>query len=310
MNGAGPAIATRAITKRYGDVTAVDGVDLCVNPGEIYALLGLNGAGKTTLIRLLLGMVRPTGGSASILGRHIRPAAGDLWASVGYLVETPSAYPELTVEENLRLAWRLRGLTDPDRVSTVIEELGLTPYRRRRARDLSLGNWQRLGLAKALLHRPRVLLLDEPSNGLDPAGVVEIRDLLHELTQGDGVTILLSSHILTEVARLAHQIGIIHRGRLIDEVDANELPARLTRSLLVSTRRNHDAVAVLRSAGYQPRGVGTDTFVLVEPDAVDRPDEIATLLVGAGCPPTRLQVETEELEEYFLRRVGVDRIAP
>ncbi len=310
MNGAEPAIATHIIAKRYGDVAAVDGVDLRVNPGEIYALLGLNGAGKTTLIRMLVGMVRPTSGSASILGHDIRRATGDLWASVGYLVETPSAYPELTVEENLRLAWRLRRMTDPDRVRTVVEELGLTPYAGRRARDLSLGNTQRLGLAKALLHRPRLLLLDEPSNGLDPAGVVEIRDLLHDLAQRHGVTILLSSHILTEVARLADRIGIIHRGRLIEEVDARGLPARLTRSLLVSTRHNDTAVVALRNAGYQPSYLHTDRIILNEPDAVDRPDEIATLLVEAGCPPTRLQVDAEELETYFLRRVGADRIAP
>jgi ABC-2 type transport system ATP-binding protein len=155
-----------------------------------------------------------------------------------------------------------------------------------------------------------MLLLDEPSNGLDPAGVVEIRDLLHDLAHLHGVTILLSSHILTEVARLADRIGIIHRGRLIEEVDAGELPARLTRSLLVSTRHNDTAVGALRNAGYQPSYPNTDRITLNEPDAVDRPDEIATLLVQAGCPPTRLQVDAEELETYFLRRVGDDRIAP
>jgi len=310
VNGAEPAIATHTIAKRYGNVAAVDGVDLRVNRGEIYALLGLNGAGKTTLIRMLLGMVRPTSGSASILGHEVRRAAGAPWESVGYLVETPSAYPELTVEENLRLACRLRRMTDQDRVPTVIEELGLTPYAQRRARDLSLGNTQRLGLAKALLHQPRMLLLDEPSNGLDPAGVVEIRDLLHDLAHRHGVTILLSSHILTEVARLADRIGIIHRGRLIEEVDAGDLLARLTRSLLVSTRHNDTAVAALRNASYQPSRLDTDRLTLNEPEAVDRPDEIATLLVHAGCPPTRLQVDTEELETYFLRRVGADRIAP
>ena len=309
MSGTEPAIATHTIAKQYGEVMAVAGVDLHVNPGEIYALLGLNGAGKTTLIRMLLGMVRPSSGTASILGRDIRPAAGELWADVGYLVETPSAYPELTVEENLRLAWRLRRLTDPNRVRVLIEDLGLTPYAQRRARDLSLGNKQRLGLAKALLHRPRILLLDEPSNGLDPAGVVEIRDLLHNLAHDHGATILLSSHILTEVARLASRIGIIHRGRLIEEMDASELPARLTRSLLVSTRHNDSAVAALRDAGHQTSTLDADTLTLTEPKAVNQPDDIATLLVQAGCPPTRLQVETEELETYFLRRVGADRVA-
>ncbi|GAA1382597.1 ABC transporter ATP-binding protein [Catellatospora chokoriensis] len=199
------AVTTTGLTKRYGQVVAVDDLALRVRPGEIYALLGLNGAGKTTTIRMLLGMVKPTAGAVTVLGRPVATTGHDLWAEVGHLVETPSAYPDLTVRDNLRLVARLRRLPATGPVDDVIDRLGLAPYADRRAGKLSLGNAQRLGLAKALLHRPRLLILDEPANGLDPAGVVEIRGLLRELA-ATGTTIVLSSHLLAEVSRLADRI--------------------------------------------------------------------------------------------------------
>ena len=176
-------IETENLGKRYGDVAAVDGLSLRVAEGEIYAFLGLNGAGKTTTIRMLLGMVKPTSGTTHVLQTTVRLGSRDPWADVGYLVETPHAYPELSVRENLEAARRLHPGTDKKAVSQVIERLGLGAYAERRAGVLSLGNIQRLGLAKALLHHPRLILLDEPANGLDPAGIVEIRELLLELTR-------------------------------------------------------------------------------------------------------------------------------
>jgi ABC-2 type transport system ATP-binding protein len=172
---------------------------LRVAQGEIYAFLGLNGAGKTTTIRLLLGMVKPTSGAARVLGTRIRVGERKPWGSVGYLVETADAYPELTVRENLEVMRRLRPGTARYAVNRVIERLGLAEYADRRAGTLSHGNAQRLGLAKALLHNPELLILDEPANGLDPAGIVEIRNLLIELARDQGVTVFMSSHILGEV---------------------------------------------------------------------------------------------------------------
>src|SRR2546423_4444047 len=179
-------IEASGLSKRYDTVTAVDSVDIGVDAGEIYALLGLNGAGKTTTIRMLLGMIRPSGGAVMLWGTPVAPSARSVWSRVGYLVETPAAYPELTVRENLEVVRRLRGVTDRGAVDTVIERLDLTRYADRRARTLSLGNAQRLGLAKALIHRPDLLILDEPANGLDPAGVVEIRHLLRDLAEAHG----------------------------------------------------------------------------------------------------------------------------
>ncbi len=299
-----PVIDARGLTKRYGDVTAVDALSLSIAAGEIYALLGLNGAGKTTTIRMLLGMVRPSGGSVEVLGERVRPGAHAPWSRVGYLVETPAAYPELTVRQNLAVAARLRGLTGGRHVDEVIERLRLSAYAGQRAGTLSLGNAQRLGLAKALLHEPELLILDEPANGLDPAGVAEIRDLLHGLSQEHGVSVVLSSHILTEVARLATRIGVIHRGQLVRELDASALAAHTRRRLSVSARDRLAAERALSSAGFSPIRTDVDGLTLSDEHAIAEPDTVATVLVAAGCPPTRLVVEQDDLETFFLRVVG------
>jgi len=297
-------IETEDLGKRYGDVTAVECLSLRVAEGEIYAFLGLNGAGKTTTIRMLLGMIKPTAGCAYVLGTRVRLGSREPWASVGYLVEIPYCYPELTLRENLEVARRLHPGTPPQAVSQFIERLGLAAYADRRAGTLSQGNAQRLGLAKALLHEPRLLLLDEPANGLDPAGIVEIRALLLELTRTQGVTVFMASHILAEVARLARRIGIIHEGSLLQELDVEELERNRRRRLLVRARDVEAARRVLTAAG-QPAGLLPDgTIELTNPAAVAAPDGIASLLVGSGVAPTQLMVEEEELEQYFLRLVG------
>jgi ABC-2 type transport system ATP-binding protein len=300
------AIETENLVKRYGDVTAVDRLSLRVTEGEIYAFLGLNGAGKTTTIRMLLGMIRPSAGSARVLGIPVRLGSRQPWAEVGYLVETPHAYPELTVRENLEAARRLHPGTPPKAVAEIIARLGLAEYADRRAGNLSLGNAQRLGLAKSLLHAPRLLLLDEPANGLDPAGIVEIRQLLLELTQQQGVTVFMSSHILAEVSRLARRIGIIHQGRLVQELDVDELERNRLRRLLVRARDSAAAGAVLAGAGHPPELLPDGALELKNNGCIERPEEIATLLVRAGVPPTQLLVEEEDLEQYFLRLVGVN----
>jgi ABC-2 type transport system ATP-binding protein len=298
-------LAAAGLTKRYADVTAVRDVSLRVAPGEIYGLLGLNGAGKTTLIRMLLGMVRPSAGGVELFGTRVRPGRLPIWGRVGYLVETPTAYPELTVRANLQVACRLHRLARPTAVAEVIERLALQPYADRRAGTLSLGNAQRLGLAKALIHGPDLLILDEPANGLDPAGVVEIRNLLRELARDRHVTIFLSSHILGEVSRLATRIGIIHNGRLVEELDATELARRERPRLVVTARDLDGARAALRGAGFDPIGAG-DGLVLTDETALARPDDVAAALVAAGCPPTGLTVTHDDLESHFLRLVGAD----
>jgi ABC-2 type transport system ATP-binding protein len=184
-------IETGQLVKRYGAVTAVDAVSLRVAQGEIYGSLGLNGAGKITTIRTLLGMIRPSSGTVPLFGAPIGPNGRGPWRRVGHLVETPAAYPELSVRENLEVAQRLHDIADRGATMRAIEQFGLATYADRPSRTLSMGNLQRLGLARALLHEPELVVLDEPANGLDPAGVVEVRELLRALAHERGVTVFM-----------------------------------------------------------------------------------------------------------------------
>jgi ABC-2 type transport system ATP-binding protein len=212
------ALAGRGLVRLFGEGAGVRGMDIAVVSGQIHALVGLNGAGKSTLMRILLGMLKPTAGTVTIEGRGLDEAD---WAAVGHLVESPLAYGELTVRQNLALGARLHGVHSTrvaPMVDAAIAELRLEAYVDRRSRTLSLGNRQRLGLASALQHHPRLIVLDEPSNGLDPAGVILLREAL--LTRaGDGAGVLVSSHHLDEVARIADRISVVNQGRLIGELD-------------------------------------------------------------------------------------------
>jgi ABC-2 type transport system ATP-binding protein len=300
------AIETEDLGKHYGDVKAVEHLSLRVGEGEIYAFLGLNGAGKTTTIRMLLGMIRPTTGYANVLQTRVQLGSREPWESVGYMVEIPHSYPELTVRENLEVARRLHPGTPRADVDSIIERMGLSAYADRWTGNLSQGNAQRLGLAKALVHRPKLLFLDEPANGLDPAGIVDIRELLLELTHEQGVTVFMSSHILAEVSRLAQRIGIIHKGKLIQELNIDELERNRNRRLLLRVREVESAQRALIAAGQPAEVLEDGSIELKSPTSVERPDDINCLLVKAGTPPTQLMVEEEELEHYFLRLVGMD----
>jgi ABC-2 type transport system ATP-binding protein len=300
----GWVIRTHHLTRRYGQLTAVDDVELSVAAGEIYGFLGRNGAGKTTLILLLLGLIRPTAGAAEVLGRRVDAGSGGqapLWSRVGYLVETPGLYPDLTVMDHLQIARWYRRLA-PSAVDDVLARLDLTRYAGVRAGALSMGNRQRLGLALALVHRPALVILDEPASGLDPAGVVEVRNLLRELADG-GVTVFMSSHNLGEVARLADRVSIIHQGRLIEELSADRLRAA-EHQRLVSAVRDPALVGraahALRAADLNVEVQGT-RLICTDDRAVQRPEQVATLLVQAGTPPSYLALEREDLEQHFLR---------
>ena len=228
-------IACRGLTRRFNDDVAVDGVDLEVRAGEIHAIVGLNGAGKTTLMRLLLGMLTPDDGHAEILEHPLSSATPAVWSGVGHLIETPFAYPELPIVENLTVAAMLHGVESSEIATVVgrlVEEFGLSRWAGKRARALSSGNRQRLGLASALIHRPSLLILDEPANSLDPAGLVFTRDLLRSFV-GDGGAVFLSSHHLDELARVADRISVLHRGRIVGSLDPSGVDLERTFFALV-----------------------------------------------------------------------------
>ena len=290
-------IETEGLTKSFGNTTAVDDVSLHVKEGEIYGFLGLNGAGKTTTIRLLLGLIKADRGKCILFGNEPRKTSMN---NIGYLIETPYSYPNLSVKENLEVILRLRGMTDKSAIDNIIDRLKLGAYINRKEKNLSLGNKQRLGIAKALIHEPKLLILDEPINGLDPAGIVEVRELLMELAHKKGTTIFLSSHILSEIAKLTSRIGIIHEGRLIKEINNTDLPNQIIRKLQINTNNNQDAVKHLIKHGYSAE-LDDEVINIVDNNVFEHPENITSLLSANGFPPKLVVVFEEDLEHYFLR---------
>ncbi len=294
-------IKTNTLTKRFGSTVATDNISISVKQGEIYGFLGLNGAGKTTLIRMLLGMIKPDRGTITLFDKQLTPQFRQ-WNDIGYLVETPFSYPNLSVYENLKVISKLRQLTNPNAIDDIIEKLKLTKYRNIKANALSLGNQQRLGLAKALIHKPKLLILDEPINGLDPEGIVEVRELFIELAK-NGSTIFLSSHILGEISKLANRTAIIHEGKLIKEVTTQELSNQIIKKILVQTTDNQKAIQHLKNANYSVAPTQTNEIAITNNEALEHPELISKLLTENGLPPKQIFLFTEDLEMYFLRTI-------
>ena len=300
------AIKIVNLSKKYGKTLVVDELNLSIKSGEIVGFLGLNGAGKTTTMRMLLGLIKPTSGECYIQGNKVDQYNLEVLNEIGYIIETPYSYPELTVQENLEIVSTLRGIRNKDVIDWVTEKLKLDQYKDKQVKHLSLGNIARLGIAKAIIHKPKILILDEPTNGLDPFGVIEVRELLKELANNLGTTVLISSHKLEEISKVATRIVIIHEGRLIREVESKELDLYLEKKLWIRGSNNKAIKAVLSNNGYQVNFKSDleNNFCyleLIDTKSVESSEEIATLLVNAGYPPKMLTVEKEDLENYFLR---------
>ena len=298
MPDPGVAIETHGLIRRFGSRTVVDRVDLRV-PGEcVYGFLGPNGAGKTTTIRLLLGLIRPDAGGVDVFGE---PFSRDSLRRVGSLVESPSLYPHLTGRENLEVTRRLLG-TPRAGIDRALETSRLQADADRLVRDYSLGMKQRLGLALALMTEPRLLVLDEPTNGLDPAGIHEMRDLLRRLPRENGVTVFLSSHLLAEVEQIAGFVGIIYEGRLTFQGRLSELRERQKSHLRLGVKRAEAALQLLRDAGIAAHADG-GTLLHVEGDAREA-TSVNRLLVESGHDVFHLSVERQSLEAIFLGLTG------
>ncbi len=292
-------IKTKSLTKCFGSTVAAKDISIQVNEGEIYGLLGLNGSGKTTLIRMLLGMIKPDRGTVTLFDEQLT-SQFDRWNNIGYLVETPRSYPNLSVYENLKVIYKLRQLSDHNAIDDIIEKLRLTRYSQTKANELSLGNQQRLGLAKALMHSPKLLILDEPINGLDPAGIVEVRELISELAKNNS-TVFLSSHILGEISKIANRIAIIHEGKLIKEVTTQELSNQIIKKLLVQTSDNQKALQHLLDSNYSASHSSTNGIAITNKEALEHPELVSKLLTENGLPPKQVYLFKEDLEMYFLR---------
>jgi ABC-2 type transport system ATP-binding protein len=292
-------IVTRALTKRYGRVLAVDRVDLEVREGDRYGFLGPNGSGKTTVVRMLLGLVYATSGEIEVMGRPVPSKVAEVLPRIGALIEGPSCYGHLSGRANLGLidaSGKRRGLRNrKQRIDEALERVGLAGVDNRAVKKYSLGMRQRLGLAAALLREPRLLVLDEPTNGLDPQGIREIRDLLAELNKA-GTTVFLSSHQLAEVEQLCTRVGIVDRGRLVLQQDLDELRGPTGR-VIVRTPDINRASALLDGRVERRDG---DRLLVADAD----PAEVNARLVAAGLRVSEIGPERRSLEDLMLSVTG------
>ena len=295
-------IQTTGLSKRYRDKWAVDHLDLRVEQGDIYGFIGQNGAGKSTALKLLCGLARPTQGEALIFGKPVRDSVAR--RRVGALIEQPGLYPDLSGRENLRLYAALLGLDSPERqVKEILETVGLAPGEKKPVRHYSMGMKQRLGVGLALLGGPDLLLLDEPINGLDPEGIREMRELLLRLNRERGLTILVSSHILGELSKIATRYGIIQQGRMVEQITAGELAQKCTDYLHLQADQPEKAAALLerelRLSRWEMRPEGKIRIY----EAVDT-KAVGQILTQAGIAVEEMGLHRQDLESYFLERMG------
>jgi ABC-2 type transport system ATP-binding protein len=293
------AITTTGLTRRFGKITAVDGLNLAVPGGSVYGFLGPNGAGKTTTIRMLLGLIRPDEGEVHLFGKPLRNGRVVLLRRVGALVEFPSLYPHLTGRENLEVTRRLIG-GRRERIEQALSVVRLEEAAGRRVQEYSSGMRQRLGLALALLGEPELLILDEPTNGLDPAGIHEMRDLIGRLPKERGITVFLSSHLLNEVEQVATHIGIIHKGRLLFQGTPDGLQSQLEERVSLGVDRPEEAQQLLARAGWTVRGNGNGRLLVAANGRSDA-SMINAQLVRGGINVFHLSLERLSLEDVFLK---------
>lgn len=300
----GIILATRQLTKKYGDIPAVENINLNVRKGRIYGLLGRNGAGKTTIMKMVLGLISISSGEIEIFGKQLKGNEKDIYTRIGSIIETPGFYSYLTGTENLEIFSRLRGTIKKNAVKGALEIVGL-PYKDKKPfSSYSLGMKQRLGIANAILNDSEILILDEPTNGLDPVGIVEIRKFLQSLCHEQGKTIIISSHILSEISLLADDIGILHDGHLLKEISMNELEEKNKKHIEIKV--NHVPIAaqllenVMKCKNYSVTDINC---IEIYDEALDT-EEIANCLVSHGVGVSSLYWKHETLEDYFTSLTG------
>lgn len=296
-------ISTSHLSKKYGSVLRVSDLDLRVPEGCIYGFLGPNGAGKSTTLKMILGLVRPTAGDIAVFGEPMtRRNRLAILKQVGSLIESPSYYGHLSGEENLRIVQTMRGVPEKN-IHEVLEIVRLTDAKDKRAAHYSLGMKQRLGLAAALLGYPRLLILDEPTNGLDPAGIQEMRELIKELPQRFGMTVVVSSHLLAEIDQMADHVGIIREGELVFQDSLTALHSRSKHHLALRTTDNLHAQAILRERRLHV-SEGEDGYLVLPLLNDDTTAALAELLVTQSIGVLRLEERQKSLEDIFLELTG------
>ncbi|MGE7672253.1 ATP-binding cassette domain-containing protein [Lysinibacillus sp. NPDC094403] len=297
-------VQTQNLTKKHGSINSVNKVDLYVQEGEIYGFLGPNGAGKTTTLKMLLGLIKPSEGTINIFGESLSKRRSPILQRTGSLIESPSYYGHLTGLENMRVMQRLRNVPDKN-IHEVLRIVRLENQKDKKAEQYSLGMKQRLGIAMALLAFPKLLILDEPTNGLDPAGIGEIRELIKSLPARYGITVLLSSHMLSEIDQIATSVGIISDGNLLFQGSMESLQKKGRSAIRLKTGDNTKAEELLLTQGYSlTKGGSRLEFDNLADKEVA---EINRLLVEHYIPVTRIEEQKKSLEDIFLELTGKER---
>ena len=301
-------LQTFGLTKKYGHRNAVDGVNMNISDGDIYGFVGENGSGKTTVIRLICGLIRANSGYFELFGKDSRGSGiGSAGRRLGAIVETPSVYRNMSARENLRMQSAILGIDDEARITEVLETVGLSAVAddKKRAGNFSLGMRQRLGIAMALLGDPDFLILDEPMNGLDPAGIVEVRELILRLNREKNMTFLISSHILTELSLVATKYGVISSGKLIKEITAEELRAECGKNTRIEAEDNSALFELLVSA-LPENEVSEDVGGVKIRGDVDI-DSVLRAVIASGNKIKSVNCSDVGFEEYYLELVGGKR---
>lgn len=297
-------LKTYNITKKYGEQLVVDNVNMTIKKGDIYGFIGKNGAGKTTLIRLITGLIHKSSGEIELLGVNEENELNKARTMVGSLIESPSLYTNMTARENLEVSRLVRNIPGKKCIDEVLELVGLKDVEKKKVKNFSLGMRQRLGIANALMGNPKLLILDEPINGLDPMGIVEIRELLKKINKEKDMTILISSHILSELSELATTYGIISNGKLIEEITAKQLSEKCRQYIDLKVDDTARAVILLeRELGISDYEVLEDSNIKVFSN-LDNVGEVNSLLSRSGIIVESISVKGENLEEYFMNKVG------
>ncbi|EOS29782.1 antibiotic transport system ATP-binding protein [Lachnospiraceae bacterium 28-4] len=302
-------IETKNLTKQYGTQKSVADLNIHVRQGRIYGLLGRNGAGKTTTMKMLLGLTQPTSGEVTIWGKPLRTNEKKLLPRIGSLIESPGFYPNLTATENLRIFATLRGVPNRNAIKNALDLVGL-PYKDKKLfSQYSLGMKQRLAIALAIMHDPELLILDEPINGLDPIGIAEVRSFIRDLCTERGKTILISSHILSEIALLADDIGIIDHGALLEEESLAELEAKSSRHIRFTVSSTTQAARILERGFHETQFTIQDDYKMRLHNLDISVGEIVTAFVENGLTVSEAYICEESLEDYFKRVTGGEGIA-
>ena len=295
-------LTTDNLTKIYGDKRAADSISLHIKKGDVYGLIGRNGAGKTTILKMICGLARPSSGSMTFLGKSGAELSQEM-QKIGSLIESPALFLKMTAHQNLKIKCILCGKNDDEYIKSLLSQVGLENVENKSVQNFSLGMKQRLGIALALVGDPEFIVLDEPINGLDPQGIAEMREIITKLSKEQGMTVIVSSHILDELAKVANSFGIINEGKLIDEFTSEELELRCGKHILLRTGDVEKTKNVLSDNGIRSY-IALENGDIKITEAVEDTSKLIALLVGASVPVYELTWVQSTLEEYYLNRTG------